>query len=54
MDLGKLRRSYVRNALQHAGEGYVPTAQDIEFLAEDTNSTPEAVEEIVAALVAGA
>jgi hypothetical protein len=49
-DMGKLRRSYVRNALQHAGEGYVPTADDIAFLAADTNSTPETVEEIVAAL----
>lgn len=49
-DLAKMRRSYVRNALQHAGEGYVPTPDDIEFLAADTNSTPETVEEIVAAL----
>jgi hypothetical protein len=54
MDLGKLRRSYVRNAIQHAGDGYVPTADDIEFLAADTNSTPEAVEEIVAGLAASA
>jgi hypothetical protein len=53
MDLGKLRRSYVRNALQHAGEGYVPTSEDIAFLAADTNSTPEAVEEIVAGLKEG-
>ncbi|MGB4594102.1 MAG: 2-amino-4-oxopentanoate thiolase subunit OrtB [Coriobacteriia bacterium] len=49
-DLAKMRRSYVRNALAHAGEGYVPTAEDIEFLAADTNSTPAAVEEILAAL----
>jgi len=49
-DLGKLRRSYVRNALSHAPEGYVPTPEDIAFLAEDTNNTPEAVEEIVAGL----
>jgi cysteine synthase len=54
MDLGKLRRSYVRNALQHAGEGYAPTADDIAFLAADTNSAAEAVEEIIAGLVAGA
>ncbi|KAF0207107.1 MAG: 2-amino-4-oxopentanoate thiolase subunit OrtB [Actinomycetota bacterium] len=51
-DLGKIRRSYVRNALAHAGEGYVPTTDDIEFLAADTNSTPAAVEEIIAALKA--
>ena len=50
MDLAKMRRSYVRNALAHAGEGYAPTAADIEFLAEDTNSDAETVEEIVAAL----
>ena len=49
-DLAKLRRSYVRNALAHAGAGYAPTGEDIEFLAADTNSTPAAVEEIVAAL----
>ena len=42
-----------RNALQHAGEGYVPTAEDIEFLAADTNSTPEAVEKIVAGIKEG-
>jgi len=54
MDLGRMRRSYVRNALAHAVEGYEPTAEDIAFLAEDTNSTPEAVEEIVAGLRAGA
>ncbi len=36
----KMRRSYVRNALAHAGEGYTPTAEDIEFLAADTNSDP--------------
>lgn len=49
-DVAKMRRSYVRNALSHAGEGYVPTPDDIEFLAADTNSTPETVEEIVAGL----
>ena len=50
LDLGRLRRSYVRNALGHAGEDYVPTGEDVAFLAADTNSTPEAVEKIVAAL----
>ncbi len=49
-DLERLRKSYVRNALQHAGEGYEPTAEDIAFLAEDTNSDPETVERVVAAL----
>ncbi len=49
-DLAKMRKSYVRNAMSHAPEGYAPTAADIEFLATDTNSTPAAVEEIIAAL----
>lgn len=49
-DLGKMRRSYVRNALAHAPDGYEPTPEDIMFLAEDTNSTPALVEEIVHAL----
>jgi hypothetical protein len=49
-DLGRMRRSYVRNALSHAGEGYVPTADDIEFLAADAHTTPEAVEAIIAGL----
>ena len=49
-DMGKMRRSYVRNALSHAAEGYVPTADDIEFLAQDTNSAPAYVEETIAQL----
>jgi len=49
-DLARMRRSYVRNALSHAPEGYTPTAEDIAFLAEDTNSTPASVEETIAAL----
>jgi threonine synthase len=49
-DLARMRRSYVRNALQHAGEGYTPTAEDIEFLAADTNSDPATVEATIAGL----
>jgi 2-amino-4-ketopentanoate thiolase beta subunit len=49
-DIAKMRRSYVRNALKHAGEDYVPTAEDIEFLAADTNSDAASVEAILAAL----
>jgi cysteine synthase len=45
MDIERLRASYVRHALEHAGEGYVPTPEDIAFLAADTNSTPETVEQ---------
>ena len=51
-DIAKMRRSYVRNALSHAGDGYVPTAEDIEFLAQDTNSDPATVESTLAALAA--
>jgi cysteine synthase len=49
-DLAKMRRSYVRNALQHAGEGYVATAADIEFLAADTNSDAATVEQTISDL----
>lgn len=47
-DLTRLRTSYIRNAISHAGDGYVPTAEDVEFLAQDTNTTAEAVESAVA------
>ena len=50
VDLVRLRRSYIRNALAHAPEGYEPTPEDIVFLAEDTNTTPSAVEEAIAGL----
>ena len=49
-DLAKMRRSYVRNALQHAGDGYVPTDEDVEFLAADTNSDAETVRSTIADL----
>jgi hypothetical protein len=50
LDLVRMRRSYIRNALRHAPEGYEPTPGDIVFLAEDTNTTPAAVEEAIAEL----
>lgn len=53
VDLTRLRRSYIRNALAHAPEGYAPTPEDVVFLAEDTNTTPAAVEEVIAGLRAG-
>ena len=49
-DLGRMRKSYVRNALKHAPAGYAPTADDIDFLAADTNSDAAAVEALVAEL----
>jgi cysteine synthase len=52
-DLGKMHRSYVRNALSHAPADYEPTPEDIVFLAEDTNTSPATVEEIIAGLKEG-
>jgi len=49
-DVARMRTSYVRNALKQAPEGYVPTADDIAFLAADTNSDAAAVEAILAGL----
>jgi len=49
-DLDRLRRSYIRNALSHAPEGYEPTSEDIEFLAADTNSDSTSVETAIAEL----
>ena len=49
-DLAHMRRSYVRNALKAAGEGYAPTADDVEFLAADSNSDAETVEATITAL----
>jgi len=49
-DLAHMRRSYVRNALKAAGEGYAPTADDIEFLAADSNSDAATVETLIADL----
>jgi 2-amino-4-ketopentanoate thiolase beta subunit len=49
-DIAKMRRSYVRNALAHAPEDYKPTAEDIAFLAADTNSDAATVEATIAAL----
>ncbi len=49
-DLGRMRRSYIRNALDRSPEGYVPTATDVEFLAKDTNTDAETVERLIAEL----
>jgi len=49
-DLDRMRKSYVRNALKNAPEGYAPTAADIAFLAADTNTDAAAVEALIAAL----
>jgi cystathionine beta-synthase len=53
-DVDRMRKSYVRNAVQNArtaaGADYAPTAADIEFLAADTNSSPAKVEALLAEL----
>lgn len=49
-DLAKMRSSYIRNAMRVAGDEYTPTAEDIEFLAVDTNSDAATVEQTLAAL----
>jgi cysteine synthase len=49
-DIARMRSSYVRNALKHAPDGYVPTPEDIAFLAEDTNTDAAAVEAVIAGL----
>ncbi len=49
-DVARMRKSYVRNALKQTPDGYAPTADDIAFLAADTNSDAAAVEASIAAL----
>jgi hypothetical protein len=49
-DVARMRRSYIRNALKNAPEGYVPTSDDIEFLATDTKSDPDTVQATLAEL----
>lgn len=50
-DLARMRKSYVRNALKAAPEGYEPTGEDLAFLAADTNSDVATVEQFVHELV---
>ena len=48
--MARMRKSYIRNALKNAPEGYVPTSDDIEFLAADTKSDPDTVQATLAEL----
>ncbi|HET6495758.1 MAG TPA: 2-amino-4-oxopentanoate thiolase subunit OrtB [Thermoleophilia bacterium] len=50
IDLGRLRRSYVRHALESVPVGYVPTDDDIAFLAADTKTDAATVAVIIAEL----
>jgi hypothetical protein len=47
IDLGRIRRSYVRNALQTLPAGQTPTEIDIQFLADDTKTTVEHIQEVM-------
>jgi hypothetical protein len=49
-DVARMRKSYIRNALKNAPEGYVPTSDDVEFLAADTKSDPDTVKATLAEL----
>lgn len=49
VDLDTTRRSYIRQALQKAGE-YAPTEADLRFLAEDTRASLDHVRRIIADL----
>jgi cysteine synthase len=50
IDLDRLRRLYLHNALQALPTGQKPTETDIHFLAADTQSTPDYVQEVMHAL----
>lgn len=52
VDVDRLRRLYVRNALHTLPPGQRPTETDIHFLAADTKSTPDYVREVLHALAA--
>lgn len=47
VDLDRIRRSYLRNAINSLPDGKTPTNEDIEFLAADTRSPREYVEEVI-------
>jgi len=49
-DVARMRKSYIRNALKNAPDGYLPTPEDIEFLAADTKSDPDTVTATLAEL----
>jgi hypothetical protein len=48
-DLEKLRRSYIRNCLVET-ETFNPTTAEINFMAEDTNSSTDFVEQVISEL----
>ena len=52
-DIEHMRRSYVRNALKAAGAEYVPTSEDVTFLAADSNTDEATVQATIAKLREG-
>jgi cysteine synthase len=50
VDLDRLRRLYLHHALNTLPTGQMPTETDIAFLAADTRSTPDYVQEVMHAL----
>jgi hypothetical protein len=50
VDLDRIRRSYLRNALERLPGGETPSASDIAFLAADSNSTEAYVRKIMGEL----
>ena len=46
LDMDKIRRSYIEKTITRA-HGYKPTQDDIQFLAEESNSSIESVAEVV-------
>jgi cysteine synthase len=51
VDLDRIRRSYLRNALNSLTEGQKVTEKDLEFLAADTKSTQNYVREVINELI---
>jgi len=49
-DVDRMRRSYVRNVLKNAPEGYVPTDEDVAFLAADIKSDADTVQDMLSEL----
>jgi cysteine synthase len=50
VDMDRLRRTYLRHALNALPTGYLPSEADVHFLAADTNTTTDYVQEVIYAL----
>ena len=47
IDLDQVRRSYLRNAIESLPEGVCPGGVDVEFLAAETRSSQNYVQEVI-------